>query len=299
MTKQHAGPRQSPTDVDVRTLTPADIPKLNLTNHPRLEDGDAVAMVIQSPGLSKWVPDTGEFVLVTPWRHRREIPSVSVLWAFEHESALLAAVMDAAEEGGYAGVVLLDAYESRRPSFYVRNGLDLLESIITYEHTDPGAFLASLDTYRQQFLPVDRRRPDLAAALLTLDHEAFPWLWWNSEAEFASYMQMPRVELWAGLHGDEVVSYIGITHFRGWGHLDRIAIRPDVQRQGFGREALHFAVRCMVQHGARRVGLSTQGANGRSRRLYESVGFRETPDHNYGVYGAMFAPGRAMMGMGG
>jgi ribosomal protein S18 acetylase RimI-like enzyme len=298
VSKQQHLPGDTATAVNVQTLTTADIPRLNLSHHPRLEEGEAEALVIQSPGLSKWVPETGEFVLVVPWRHRPEIPSVALLWAFQHESDLLAAVMASAEAEGSAGVVLLDAYESRRPSFYVRNGLDLLETIITYEHTEPGRFLGTIGVHRQRFAPVDRHRSDLVEALIALDHEAFPWLWWNSEAEFASYMQMPNVELWAGLEGDDVVSYIGITHFRGWGHLDRIAIRPDVQRRGFGREALHFAVQRMVAHGARRVGLSTQGVNARSRRLYESVGFHETPEHNYGVYGVMFAPGHEMMTQG-
>ena len=285
--------------VDVRTLTPADIPKLNLRNHPRLEDGDAEALVIQSPGRSKWVPETGEFVLVVPWRHRPEIPSVAVLWAFQHETELLAAATEAAEDAGDAGIVLLDAYESRRPSFYVQNGLDLLETIVTYEHTQPGHFLATIDAYHQRFYPIDHQHTELLAEVVALDHAAFPWLWWNSRQEFTSYIMQPNVELWAGVADGHVVSYIGITHFRGWGHLDRIAIRPDVQRQGFGREALHFAVRRMTLRGARRVGLSTQGANMRSRGLYEAVGFHETPEHNYGVYGVMFAKGRALLAQGG
>jgi ribosomal protein S18 acetylase RimI-like enzyme len=208
-------------------------------------------------------------------------------------------VIASAEANGRAGFVVLDAYETRRPSFYAKNRLQLLETIVTYEHTQPLRFLDTLDTHRQQFLHVDSRHPELARALVPLDHAAFPWLWWNAEAEFLSYMQLPNVELWAGVLGDEVVSYIGMTHFHGWGHLDRIAIRPDVQGQGLGREALHFAVKRMVARGARRVGLSTQGVNGRSRRLYETVGFRETPQHNYGVYGVMFASGRELIAQGG
>jgi ribosomal protein S18 acetylase RimI-like enzyme len=302
MTRQHFLMTDSAAhaaQVNVQTLTPADIPHLNLGNHPKLGDGDAEALVIQSPGLSKWIAETGEFVLVVPWRHRAEIPSVDTLWAFRHESELMSAVIASAEASGHAGFVVLDAYETRRPSFYANNRLELLETIVTYEHSQPMGYLDTIHSYRQQFYRIDHRRPELAKALPALDHAAFPWLWWNAEAEFSSYMQLPNVELWAGVIDDDVVSYIGVTHFRGWGHLDRIAIRPDVQGQGLGRETLHFAVKRMVARGARRVGLSTQGENERSRRLYETVGFRETPQHNYGVYGVMFASGRELVAQGG
>lgn len=277
---------------DIHILTPADIGKLSLHNHPRLDDGDAEALVIQEPGLSMWHPESREFVLVTPWRHRRDIPTVHVSSAFRHEDALLSAAIHAAEEQGKAGFVMLELQEIRRPSFYQRNGLERLESIVTYEMRQPEAFLRSIPSRRQDFVQLDRRSGELGQAVIDLDHEAFPWLWWNSAEEFSSYIALPNIEVWAGVHEGEVVSYAGFTQFRGWSHLDRIAIRPAMQGQGFGREALHFAIERMVKMGARRVALSTQGTNARSRRLYETIGFRETPGHHYDVYGVIFPEGR-------
>lgn len=283
----------------VRTLHPEDIEKLSIINHPRLEEGDAEALVIQAPGLSKWHPESREFLIVTPWRHRREIPAVNVFSAFQHEDALLAASIASAEEQGAAAFVLLDAYETRRPSFYVRNGMGRLEKIVTYEMTDPHSFLFTIPLRRLQFVRLDRDAPELGEAVLELDHAAFPWLWWNSPEEFSSYLAIPNIEIWAGLLDGEVISYVGFTHFWRWSHLDRIAIRPDVQRQGFGREALHFAVERMVLNGSHRIGLSTQGNNAISRQMYESVGFRETPEHHYDVYGVVFPAGRAFIPEGG
>ena len=283
----------------IQPLAPADIAGLNLDYHPRLQEGEAEALVVQLPGLSQWVPEAGEFALVVPWRHRAELPWVHTLWGFSHEAELLAAVVDAAREQGRAGVILMDAHESRPPSFFARNNMELLETIVTYELPDPDRFLATLHEHSQRFVQVDYRRPELLGALLEVDHAAFPWLWWNSEAEFTSYLTMPNVEIWAGVLDGQMVTYLGITHFRGWSHLDRIAVRPDVQGHGLGREALHFAVQRMVGRGARRVGLSTQGENARSRRLYESVGFQETPAHHYEVHGVLFAPGRRQVAEGG
>jgi ribosomal protein S18 acetylase RimI-like enzyme len=289
------GRRDRDTGEDVRNLTPADVDKLAIRNHPRLREGDAEALVIQAPGLSKWHPESGEFVIVTPWRHRREIPSISVNSSFRHEDALISAVLTSAEEQGAAAFVLLEAFETRRPSFYESHGLSRIEQIVTYEHAQPRSFLRSIKDRRQEFVQLSRANGALGEHILEIDHAAFPWLWWNSAEEFSSYLMLPNTEVWAGKIGGEVVSYVGFTHYRHWSHLDRIAIRPDVQRMGYGREALHFAAERMVDHGAMQVALSTQGDNAVSRRMYESVGFRATPDHDYDVYGVFFEPGRRFM----
>ncbi|HWV23741.1 MAG TPA: GNAT family N-acetyltransferase [Thermomicrobiales bacterium] len=282
-------------DNGVRTLTPADIHRLNTRDHPRLEEGDAEAMVIQAPGLSKWHPESGEFILVTPWRHRRDIPSIAINSAFRHEDALIEAAIESATEQDAAAFIMLETYESRRPVFYTRNGMEKLEQIVTYEHAHPRAFLATMIERRQRFVRLDRQNAALGQQVLEVDHAAFPWLWWNSPEEFSSYLALPNIDVWAGVVDDNVVSYVGFTHYRHWSHLDRIAIRPDVQRRGYGREALHFAVELMVARGAMRVALSTQSTNPASRRLYESVGFHPTPDHDYNVYGVILPAGRRMM----
>jgi ribosomal protein S18 acetylase RimI-like enzyme len=118
-----------------------------------------------------------------------------------------------------------------------------------------------------------------------LDHLAFPWFWWNVGAEFDSYMRIPGVEVWIGIHDERVVSYLGITHYRGWGHLDRIATHPDSQRGGIGAASLETAIRLLRVHGARRIALSTQGENLPAQRMYERRGFERTPVHDYTVYG--------------
>jgi ribosomal protein S18 acetylase RimI-like enzyme len=130
------------------------------------------------------------------------------------------------------------------------------------------------------------------AELLRLDHAAFPWLWWNSAAEFAAYAETTGVRLFLGRERGRPIAYVGVTSFPGWGHLDRIAVDPTAQERGLGREALAFAVGALAQAGAGRVALSTQETNVRSQRLYERFGFRRTPDHDYRLYGATLgAPG--------
>ncbi|MGH2618799.1 MAG: GNAT family N-acetyltransferase, partial [Thermomicrobiales bacterium] len=117
-------------------------------------------------------------------------------------------------------------------------------------------------------------------------------LWHNSRTEFDVYLRIPGVDVSLLEAGGEPVAYIGITHFAGWGHLDRIAVLPGQQGRGFGREALGLAVDIMRRQGARRAALSTQLTNRRSQRLYERFGFRRTYEHDYRLFGRWRRPER-------
>ncbi|HEX3721995.1 MAG TPA: GNAT family N-acetyltransferase, partial [Nitrolancea sp.] len=169
-------------------------------------------------------------------------------------------------------------------AFYLSAGYELIEEIVIYELSKFGA-----DTVQPgslQFEPVDLRAPGTFQQLLTLDHRSFPWLWWNSREEFTNYAESFGVNIYLGRDQDKrPVSYLGITRFRNWGHLDRIAVDPELQGKGYGWETLDWAVRSLLQSGARRIGLSTQARNIRSRRLYERYGFQRVPAQDYALFG--------------
>lgn len=277
----------------VRPLLPADLPSLHLANHPRLHEEETVELLATMPGLSQWHPESGEFVIVTPWRFRPELPGVHTLSAFRHERQLLAAAVRASEDAGKAGFILMDSYESRSPEFYRANAFERIEAVVTYNHVHPWHLAADLQAPIQQFAPLTASMIAPDSPLLALDHAAFPWLWWNGVEEFHRYLAMPLIELIVGMIDGEISSYIGMSHFRGWSHLDRIAVHPSLQGHGLGRETLRVAASRMIQVGARRMSLSTQASNSASRTLYESSGFRRSAMHDYGVYGRLFAPGLA------
>lgn len=277
-----------PPESAPRQLWPADISRLRLADHPRLDEAEAAALVIQSPGSSFWIPETGEFLLVTPWRHRSDVITIHTSNAFGGETELMQAAIAHGRQEGFAALVVVNLGETRHPAFYARHGLRKIEDIVTYEHRHPDRLQPLAAGSELSFKHV---RPDdrpAIADLLDLDHDAFPWLWRNSPAEFESYLRFPGVEVWLAHTGTEAVSYIGITLYRGWGHLDRIATRTRCQGRGYGRLALQMAVHRLVELGARRVALSTQGDNARSRRLYASTGFRRTPGDDYSIFGVVF-----------
>ncbi len=270
--------------IQPRQLWPADISRLRMDLHPRLSAAEAASVVIQSPGASYWIPESEEFLIVTPWRHRREISTVHTFGAFANEDLLMQAVISQARESGKAAFVVVDLNEIRSESFYLRHGLAPFEDIVTYAHRNPAEVAGAGLDKDLNFRRVERADQELLHAVIDLDHRAFPWFWWNSEEEFDAYLDYPGVEVWAALNGPEIVAYAGITRYRRWAHLDRIATSPGHQGKGVGREMLSFVTRGLARKGARSVALSTQGNNHRSRSLYERAGFVHTPRDDYGVH---------------
>lgn len=274
-----------PTASVVETLRPEQVARL------RPRQGAAALVDIRReveayPGRSVWAPETLEYALLAPWRHRPEIAHVRDLQAVRHAAPLLRAAIEGADAHGAALVLVIEMDETRRPAFYERVGLRRLEDVITFE----------LD--RGEPPPVPRalqfRRPapagDDLRSLLALDHAAFPWLWWNSAEEFRAYAATPGVALYLGERDGEPLCYLGLTMFAGWGHLDRIAVHPRAQGRGLGGEALRFAIDTLRRAGARRIGLSTQRDNPRSQRLYARFGFRRSPGYDYRLFGAPLRP---------
>lgn len=275
----------APAAAGVRDLAPADVDALGLGWRNRCRADEARALLASYPGRSAWWPDDREFVLVGPWRHRPEIAVVHELAAVRHGEVLLAAVAERCRAAGDALVLVIELDETRRPGFYARAGYVPIEEVITYELERPGTAPAPGPL---SFVPVAPGEAAGLAELVRLDHAAFPWLWRNSEAEFATYLRTPGVEVYLGRLGDEqAVAYVGITSYNGWGHLDRIAVEPRLQGRGLGRQALAFATGTLARRRARRIGLSTQRDNVRSQRLYEGFGFRRSRLNDYRLYGAV------------
>jgi ribosomal protein S18 acetylase RimI-like enzyme len=272
----------------VRTLTPGDVGALRL---PGRRSTESVRRLLDlHPGRSVWVPSTLEYVLIGPWRNRPEIASIEDLVAVRHLEELLRAAVERCAVFGDELILTVELDSRRSPARYERAGLEILEEVITYE----------LGTAREPWSGSDHIRlvrvqsnHEAAIDLVTsIDQESFPWLWRNNWAEFDVYLQTPGVEVWLVEADGGPVAYFGVTLFPDWGHLDRIAVVPKRQGRGFGLETLGLAVDTMRERGARRIGLSTQGTNWRSQRLYERFGFQRTPEHDYRLYGAWCRPER-------
>ncbi len=275
--------------VDILTIEPDDVARLRL---PGVRSLHALRQEIRTyPGRSVWSPSTLEFVIVGPWRNRPEIACINELAAVRNAEPLLRAAFDRCAIHGDNLFLALELETQRSPTRYERAGMDLMEEVITYEMQTPREAWRPNPALR--LVPVHAQDERALAAVTRIDHAAFPWLWRNNRAEFDVYLCTPGVEL-ALIEADgEPVAYMGLTHFAGWGHLDRIAVAPAWQGRGFGLDALRLAVDAMRRRGARRIGLSTQRTNRRSQRLYERFGFRRSFENDYRLYGRWTNPDRA------
>lgn len=255
----------------------------------RLDFNDLNRTLSVFPGRSSWIPDADEILVVGPWRNRTDIATVAQISAVRRLDDLIATSRDASFRLEADAFVMPEWNETRNARFYERNGLDLLEDVISFE-IDSGVSrpddLRSSDVARLETID-----SPLLDRIMRIDHAAFPWLWRNSRLEFEHYLFTPGVEIWALRNQDGApVSYAGITSYAGWGHLDRIAVDPEYQGQGIGARTVRFAIARLRQLGARRVGLSTQRSNVRSQRLYAHIGFEQTWQNDYRIYGTL-APG--------
>lgn len=279
--------RQSGQGPVIRPVGIDDVPSMRLGWSSRLDKDDLLKALRRDPGLTLWIPETGEFVAGGRWRHRREIATILELSGSAHAIDLVEALVEQARRRDRRLVIVSERYEQRKESFYQSAGFELIEEILIYE-------LSRIPSRRVDYgdltmVPVDVSDRGQLDELIRVDHAAFPWLWWNSVDEFNDYAGSPGVEIYLGWIGSQAVSYIGITRFRSWGHLDRIAVVPDLQGEGIGLRSLDWAVAALAANGARRVGLSTQQRNTASRRLYERYGFRRSASHDYYLYGQWLA----------
>lgn len=263
-------------------LEPRDVHRLSLGWSSAFTTRELEQHLLTYPGRSWWIPSTNDYLIGGPWRHRDEIAVIQELNGRLRSEDLVAAMVQGCRERGLRLVVMLDQHEGRRDSFYSRIGFEMLQHIIIYEL--PRIPRGIPEARKLRYVPLT---PAVQADLLHVDHAAFPWLWWNSSAEFSAYASLYGVEIYLAYEEDGTpVAYVGLTSYRGWGHLDRIAVLPTRQGAGYGLDALHFAISRLGDLGARRVGLSTQADNIRSQYLYERYGFRRAGGSDYTIYGS-------------
>lgn len=264
-------------------LTEADIPQLRL---PGRRSNEQTRDTLRShPGRSVWVPGTLEHLLIGSWRNRREISSIEEISAVRHLPTLVEQAIVQCHRQGDDLLLALELESHRGRSRFERAGLQQLEEVITYEIETMR--VPQLQQHHLHVIEADRQDNMLLLQLLELDNAAFPWLWRNSLEEFCEYLESSGVRVLAIFDRGQIVAYIGITEFEGWGHIDRVAVQPERQGEGFGQAAVMLGLEALRRGGARRVGLSTQRSNVRSQRLYERLGFQRTPELDYHLYGAL------------
>ena len=236
--------------------------------------------------MALWVPDAGEYIVSEPWRNRQDIASIIEVTARRHKTLLVRSLIERLAEDRYRLALLANEVWQDQTRLYMDMDFGEIESIVFFELTlERGKPIAvpewALPLPELRYVPVEHS--DLEP-LLAVDHDSFPWLWWNSRAEMETYLQMRGVYAYLAYCDGEPVGYASFTLYKGWAHLDRLAVVHRHQGRKFGAAQLVHALRLMANQGASSVALSTQVTNVQSHRLYKGFGFHQTNEkmHFYG-----------------
>lgn len=115
---------------------------------------------------------------------------------------------------------------------------------------------------------------DLEAVLL-LDRLSFPPQWQLSSRG------LRKLLLNGGLHSvltyeSQLVAYAMHSRYGAFAHLDRVAVLPGWQSQGFGKTLISNQIFSLMQSGVIKFTVNTQGSNLPSQALYLHLGYTET-----------------------
>jgi ribosomal protein S18 acetylase RimI-like enzyme len=115
-------------------------------------------------------------------------------------------------------------------------------------------------------------------ALLAADFAAFDEFWrFDDLALREATRATPRAHTRVAPTTDDPSGYGLFGRAGTAGYVQRLAVTPEVQRNGFGRALLTDGLRWLRAHGARRAYVNTQEDNDRALALYLRSGFRQLP----------------------
>jgi len=263
-------------------VTPALARTLKLGWASRFNTESLVRYATRAPGWAWAVPETSEYLVLEGWRHRDDVAIIAEIRARQHQADLLNTTAARLGAAGVGVLLLPDAEWMLHGRFYEHLAFARLERIVYYQVS---GLRLPLPLHRP--LPPLTFQPitwDRLATAVEVDHTSFPWLWWNSAAEFENYLSTPGVQAVLGTDAGRPVGYAGFTITRDWGHLDRLAVVETEHGRGWGAALLAYALEAMARRGVVRVTLSTQETNTQSQRLYRGFGFRQTHE-SHNIYG--------------
>jgi [ribosomal protein S18]-alanine N-acetyltransferase len=112
------------------------------------------------------------------------------------------------------------------------------------------------------------------SALALLDAATFTPLWHFDATALHELLMTSRLQV--ATVADEVVGYTALTIGDRSAHLARLAVHPQMQGKGMGKDLLKEALVYAQTQGLETILLNTQVHNGIAQQLYRSMGFRPT-----------------------
>lgn len=106
--------------------------------------------------------------------------------------------------------------------------------------------------------------------------------WNDPRKDIARKQQVQGDWFLVGVIGDRLVASLmaGYDGHRGW--INYLAVDPDVQQQGYGRELMAAAEQLLKAAGCPKINLQIRTDNAAAIAFYERLGFREDHVISYG-----------------
>jgi ribosomal protein S18 acetylase RimI-like enzyme len=123
-----------------------------------------------------------------------------------------------------------------------------------------------------------RARKGDRRAVLELDHRSFDGFWRLDADGLANAVDATPASRFRVIDGEDgLLAYAVTGRAAHHGYLQRLAVHPDIRRNGYGRAVVLDGLRWLRRHGATQTLVNTQADNAPALALYESCGFRELP----------------------
>lgn len=121
------------------------------------------------------------------------------------------------------------------------------------------------------------KRGDLAGVLL-VDHMAFTDEWQLDAPAFQDAVAAtPTARVRIIEHGSDIAGYSITGRVGRRGYVQRVAVHPNLHRQGWGRELVADSLGWLRRRGVTRTMVNTQLDNDAARQLYLRCGFELMP----------------------
>lgn len=118
-------------------------------------------------------------------------------------------------------------------------------------------------------------QPDDERAVIALWERAGLTRPWNNPRKDIERKLLVQSEWFlVGLSDDRIIASVmaGYEGHRGW--INYLAVDPDFQRGGYGREMMEYAERLLLAAGCPKINLQIRSDNSNAIAFYERLGFR-------------------------